>query len=380
MDPETTYPNLTTLPPHLYMALELSQTTWQLGFTIGLGQAPRLRKLAARDLPGLREEIRLSRKRFGLPENVPVLSCYEAGRDGFWVHRYLTRQGVTNLVVDSASIEVNRRKRRTKTDRLDVVKLLTMLIRYAHGEQKVWSVLHPPGPEEEDQRQLHRELLALKRERTYHINRLKGLLANQGVLLAVQVDFLEQLDTVRLWDGAPLPPGLHTCLQREYVRYQLIQEQVHQLEKIRLEAIRTAETPALKQVRQLLQLPGLGVNSAWLFVMEFFAWRNFRNRREVGALAGLTPTPYQSGTSGREQGISKAGNRQVRTMAIEIAWIWLRYQPESALSRWYQTRFGHGNSRLRRIGIVALARKLLIALWQYLEHDRLPEGARLRPV
>jgi transposase len=274
------------------MALELSQTTWQLGFTIGLGQAPRLRKLAARDLRGLLEEIRLSRKRFGLPENVPVLSCYEAGRDGFWLHRYLTSQGVTNLVVDSASIEVNRRKRRTKTDRLDVVKLLTMLIRYAHGEQKVWSVLRPPSPAEEDQRQLHRELLALKRERTYHINRLKGLLANQGVLLAVQTDFLEQLDAVRLWDGGPLPPGLHTCLQREYARSQFIQEQVRQVEKIRLEAIRTAETPALKQVRQLLQLKGLGVNSAWLFVMEFFAWRNFRNRREVGALAGrrLSPT------------------------------------------------------------------------------------------
>jgi transposase len=375
---ETTPHHLTTNSACLYLALALSNTEWQLGFTIGLGQAPRLRKLAARDLAGFAEEIRLSKVRFGLPEQTRVLSCYEAGRDGFWVHRALTAQGVTNLVVDAASLEVNRRARRAKTDRMDVTKLLTMLIRYAHGEKKVWSVLHPPSPEEEDQRQLHRELMALKRERTHHLNRLKGLLASQGVLLAVQTDFLEQLETVRLWDGTPLLTGLRTSLVREYERHELVQEQIRQINRARLEALRTADTPAVAQVRQLLQLRGIGVNSAWLYVMEFFAWRGFRNRRELGALAGLTPTPYQSGTSAREQGISKAGNRQVRTMAIEIAWAWLRFQPESALSQWYQTRFGHGNSRLRRIGIVALARKLLIALWRYLEHGLLPEGARLQ--
>jgi transposase len=360
------------------MAIELSKSSWHLGFTVGLGQAPRLRKLAARNMSGLLEEMRLSKERFDLPESTAVLSCYEAGRDGFWLHRYLTAQGVTNLVVDSASIEVNRRKRHAKTDRMDVGKLLTMLIRYTQGEQKVWSVLNPPSPEEEDQRQLHRELLALKRERTYHINRIKGLLACQGVKLAVKGDFLEQLEGVRLWDGTGLLAGLRNGLVREYERHQLVQEQIQRIEKTRQQAICTADTPAMRQVRQLMQLKGIGVNSAWLFVMEFFSWRNFRNRRELGSLSGLTPTPYQSGGRAREQGISKAGNRPVRAMAIEIAWVWLRYQPDSALSQWYQKRFAHGNSRTRRIGIVALARKLLIALWRYLELGVIPEGAQLR--
>lgn len=378
MTTETTYLNLTTPSPYLYMAIELSNTEWHLGFTVGLGQPPRLRTLAARDLAGLREEIRLGKVRFGLPENTSVLSCYEAGRDGFWLHRYLSAQGVTNLVVDSASIEVNRRKRRAKTDRMDVGKLLTMLIRYAQGEKKVWSVLHPPSPQEEDQRQLHRELMALKRERTHHINRIKGLLASQGVKLEVKDDFLEQLASVRLWDGSALLAGLRTCLEREYQRYRLVQEQVLQLNKARLEIIRTSHTPAIEQVRHLLRIKGIGINSAWLYVMEFFSWRGFRNRRELGSLSGLTPTPFQSGDCAREQGISKAGNRPVRAMAIEIAWAWLRFQPDSALSRWYQQRFGHGNSRIRRIGIVALARKLLIALWRYLEFGTIPEGACLQ--
>jgi transposase len=324
------------------------------------------------------EEIRLSKVRFGLPESVPVVSCYEAGRDGFWLHRYLSAQGVTNLVVDSASIEVNRRRRRVKTDRMDVGKLLTMLIRYEQGEKKVWSVVHPPSPQEEDQRQLHRELMALKRERTHHINRIKGLLASQGVSLAIKADFLDQLEAVRLWDGSGLLEGLRNNLVREHQRYQLVQAQIHQIELIRLEAIRTANTPAIQQVRQLLRLRGIGLNSAWLYVMEFFSWRDFRNRRELGSLSGLTPTHYQSGDSDHEQGISKAGNRPIRAMAIEIAWAWLRYQPDSALSHWYQHRFAQGSSRVRRIGIVALARKLLIALWQYLELGVLPAGACLR--
>jgi transposase len=377
---ETTQINHTTNSQTLFMALELSNTEWRLGFTIGLGQPPRLRKLEAHDLEGLMAEIERSKKRFGLPADAPVMSCYEAGRDGFWLHRFLIAQGVRNHVVDSASIEVNRRKRRAKTDRIDVGKLLTMLIRAAQGESKVWSVVNPPSPQEEDQRQLHRDLMALKRERTHHINRLKGLLVSQGVKMAIKTDFLTQLQTVRLWDGRGLGCGLQDRLEREYQRYQLVQEQIRQIDQIRREAIRYGDTPALEQVRQLLRLKGIGINSAWVYVMEFFAWRNFHNRRELGALAGLAPTPYQSGDSGREQGISKAGNRPVRAMAIEIAWAWVRHQPESALSLWYQKRFGHGNSRMRRIGIVALARKLLIALWRYLEFGVLPEGALLKEV
>jgi len=380
METETTQGNPTMNAQPLYMALELSQAQWRLGFSIGFGQAPRLRKMVARDLPGLMDEIAKSKKRFGLSENAVVLSCYEAGRDGFWLHRYLVAQGVSNQVVDSASIEVNRRKRRAKTDRIDVGKLLTMLMRAAQGERKVWSVVNPPSVAAEDQRQLHRELMALKRERTHHINRIKGLLASQGLIMASHTNFLTELEALRLWDGRRLGPGLRQRLEREYQRLQLVQSQIRQIDQQRQEALRTADTPALEQVRQLLRLKGIGVNSAWVYVMEFFAWREFRNRRELGALAGLTPTPYQSGDNAREQGISKAGNRPVRAMAIEIAWAWVRYQPESALSQWYQKRFGQGNSRLRRIGIVALARKLLIALWRYLELGVIPEGAQFKQI
>ena len=378
METETTQNNHTINAQTLFMALELSNTKWRLGFTIGLGQPPRLRKLEAGNLAGLIKEIHLSKKRFGLPAAAAVMSCYEAGREGFWLHRYLIAQGVLNHVVDSASIEVNRRKRRAKTDRIDVGKLLTMLVRSAQGESKVWSVVNPPSPEEEDQRQLHRDLMALKRERTHHINRIKGLLASQGIKMGIKTDFLTQLEAVRLWDGSRLGDGMRNRLEREHQRYQLVQTQIRQIDQLRREAIRNGDTPALEQVRHLLRLKGIGINSAWVYVMEFFAWRNFRNRREVGALAGLAPTPYQSGDGSREQGISKAGNRPVRAMAIEIAWAWVRHQPESALSIWYQKRFGHGNSRIRRIGIVALARKLLIALWRYLEFGVIPEGAQFK--
>ena len=361
----------------LYMALELSHGKWLLGFTIGFGQAPRLRSIMARDRKALAEEIDLAKKRFNLAADIQVRSCYEAGRDGFWLHRYLAAQGIDNRVVDSASIEVNRRKRRAKTDRLDVSKLLTMLMRYHNGEQKLWSIVHVPSPEEEDQRQLHRELMALIAERTRHINCIKGLLVSQGVVFPIQTDFLGRLEEVQLWDGSKLPVGLHSRLAREYERLQAVKHQIRELEHSRVEAVRTSSAPAVEQVRQLLRLKAIGMNSAWVYVMEFFSWRNFRNRREVGSLAGLTPTPYWSGESAHEEGISKAGNRRIRAMAIEIAWVWLRYQPDSQLSIWYRERFAKGNSRVRRIGIVALARRLLVALWQYLETGVVPAGACL---
>lgn len=371
--------NHTTVSSKLYLALELSNADWKLGFTIGLGQAPRLRSLKARNLAGLKREIQLAKERFGLPAEEDVFSCYEAGRDGFWLHRFLEAQGVNNLVVDSASIEVNRRFRRAKTDRLDVGKLLNMLVRYHHGEPKVWSVVPVPSVTEEDQRQLHRELMALKREQTHHLNRIQGILVSQGVTMEVRRDFLEQLERVRLWEGAAIMPGLHTLLVREQARLELGRGQIHPIEVTRKETLRSSNDPAIEQVRRLLQLKGIGVNSAWIYGMEFFSWRAFRNRRELGCLSGLTPTPYTSGESVRECGISKAGNRPVRAMAIEIAWSWLRNQPESQLSHWYHRRFAKGSSRVRRIGIVALARKLLIALWQYVEYGVLPEGAQLKP-
>ena len=379
MEPETTCKsNDTTEKGKLYMAMELSQKEWKLGFSVGPGQAPRLRSVPGRGLAVLMEEIRLARERFGLGEDVEVESCYEAGRDGFWLHRYLEAQGVKNLVVDLASIEVSRRFRRVKTDRMDVGRLLGMLMRYHLGEKKVWSVVHVPSAWAEDERQLHREMMALKRERTRHINRVKGLLAGQGVVMDIGAGFMEELGDVRLWDGSGLPGRLLKRLEREDKRMKLLKEQIGELEKEREEVLRTSQEESVEQVRRLLQLKGIGVNSAWLYVMEFFAWRGFHNRREVGSLAGLTPTPYQSGESSKERGISKAGNRPVRGMAIEIAWAWLRYQPESALSLWYNRRFAEGSSRVRRIGIVALARKLLIELWKYLETGAVPEGAYLK--
>lgn len=370
--------NKYSIQPRLYLAFELGNKQWKLGSTIGLGQAPRLRTITAGDLSQVRDEIDRAKRRFNLAEDVPVVSCYEAGRDGFWLHRYLLDEGIQNIIVDSASLEVNRRKRKVKTDRVDAGKLLTMLIRYHSGEPKVWHLVWVPTLEQEDGRQLHRELASLKRERTRHINRIKGLLVSQGVRLDIKKDFPEQVNAAKLWDGSPLPPALKARVLREFDRIQLVNQHINHLHTQQRQSIRTATDPQSEMIRQLLTLRGIGPVSAWLFVKEFFGWRQFRNRRQVGALAGLTPTPYQSGDSYREQGIDKAGNRHIRAIAIEIAWAWLRLQPDSALSQWYQQRFAHGNSRMRRIGIVALARKLLIALWRYLETGEVPEGAVLK--
>jgi transposase len=285
---------------------------------------------------------------------------------------------VENVVVDSSSIEVNRRAKRAKTDKLDLDKLLTMLIRYHLGEEKVWRVVYVPSEEAEDMRHLHRQLTTFKKDRTRHRCRINGLLASQGVRRSVTADFLERLAGVRLWDGSLLPPGIRRRLEREYAALQYVEEQIKQLEAERQALIDTSDHPSVQKVRALMKLKGIGPNSSWLFVMEFFGWRNFRNRREVGGLAGLTPTPYQSGTRSQEQGISKAGNRPVRGMAIEIAWAWVRYQPQSELTRWYMERFGQGGKRLRKVGIVAVARKLLVALWNYLETGEIPAGAELK--
>jgi transposase len=362
----------------LYLAFELGSKEWKLGFSVGFGQRPRERIVLAGDLSGVKREIVRAKRRFGLSGEVRVLSCYEAGRDGFWLHRYLVGLGVVNLVVDSSSIEVNRRARRAKTDRMDLGKLLTMLMRYDNGERKVWSVVRVPTVEQEDSRQLHRELIALRGERTRHINRVKGLLASYGVRMRVGRGFLDRLETVRLWDGRPVPLGLKKRLVREYERFEMVNRQIDELNAERADLVKTSESSDVEMVRQLLDLRGIGPNSAWLYVMEFFSWREFRNRREVGALAGLTPTPHQSGDEAWERGISKSGNRYIRLMAIQIAWAWLRYQPQSKLSRWYEERFGNGSGRIRRIGIVALARKLLVDLWRYLEHGVIPEGAELK--
>jgi transposase len=361
----------------LYIAFELSHRKWKLGFS----NAEKMRTVTieARDLDKLHEEIEKAKQRFGLEGQIRVVSCYEAGRDGFWLHRYLLSCGIENVVVDSASIEVNRRKRRAKTDRIDVRMLLHKLLRYHGGGQLVWSVVNVPSEEAEDGRQLHRELEVLKKERTMHRNRLKSLLIQQGIVVSNPSSrkFLIQLDSFQTWDGKELPTDLKSRIKLEHGRLRMVEEQIYTLGKEREKRVAAADTEAMKQVEQLMTLVGIGMNSSWKFVMEFFAWREFKNGKQIGALSGLTPTPYDSGASQREQGISKAGNERVRTLAVEMAWVWLRFQPQSKLSRWYTQRFAEGGKRMRRIGIVAMARRLLIDLWRYLEQGLVPEGARL---
>ena len=362
----------------LFMSFELSEKTWKLGFSTGPGQKPRERNVTARHQERVLDEIAQAKRRFGLPETAPVVSCYEAGREGFWLHRFLEAHGITNHVVDSSAIEVSRRQRRAKSDGLDVRKLLSMLMRYHHGERQVWQVVKAPSVEAEDARHLHRDLETLKQERADTTRRIKGLLSSQGLRVKSLSQLPEQLDDLRLWDGSPIPPGLRRRLLRVYAHHTFLSQQIAEVDAERRRQLQTSTETNIDQVRQLMMLKGIGINGAWLLVMEFFGWREFKNRREVGGLAGLTPTPYQSGESTREQGITKSGNRHVRWMITELAWGWLRFQPDSALSVWFRERFGDGGKRLRRIGIVAVARKLLIALWRFLKTGALPEGAELK--
>jgi transposase len=368
----------TTTEGTLFVAFELSEKTWKLGFTTGHGQKPRERNVPARHQERILDEIAQAKRRLGLPETAPVVSCYEAGRDGFWLHRFLLAHGITNQVVDSSAIEMSRRRRRAKSDGLDVRKLVTMLIRYHQGEDKVWQVLKVPSAEAEDQRHLHRDLETLKQERASTPHRINGLLSSQGLQVTSLSKLPEQLDAMRLWDGSPIPSGLRQRVLRVYAHHTFLSEQIAAVDAERRALLRPSQEMSIDKVRQLMLLKGIGINGSWLLVMEFFAWREFKNRREVGGLAGFTPTPYQSGESAREQGITKSGNRHVRWMTTELAWCWLRFQPESALSVWFRERYGSGGKRLRRIGIVAVARKLLIALWRFLETGVLPEGAVLK--
>jgi transposase len=367
----------------LLVALELGGTRWQLTASSGGTKVTEM-SVAAGDVQGLWQKIVAAKARHGLPPDAPVVSCYEAGRDGFWLHRELERGGVRTLVVDSSSIEVNRRARRAKTDRLDGRKLLAMLGRYEAGEPTVWRVVRVPTVAEEDARRLHRELARLTTERTAHVNRVRGLLALHGLAHRIgrrtvtARTVMAQLATLTQRDGTPLPPQLRAELEREGQRWALVDTQICELEAERRRRTQTEPTVAAQQVRQLTRLQAIGATTAWLLVQEIFGWRQIRNRREAGALVGLTPTPYASDGSQREQGISKAGNRHVRRVLIQVAWGWLRYQPHSALSRWFQERFGHGQGRMRRVGIVALARRLFIALWRFVDFGVVPEGAHLR--
>lgn len=360
----------------LLVAIELSAKTWRL--CMG-GPAGRQRQLtmAPGDVRAWHRVIAEAKAKLGLPEDAPVLCCYEAGRDGFWVHRWLEREGASNVVVDSASIPVERRARRAKTDRLDARALLGLLRRWHAGDASALRPVRVPTVEEEDARMLHRERDTTVRERTRQGARIKGLLAAQGI----RVDGLLKvaLDGLRTGDGRELPPGLRARLERGLAAYRELHDRVVVLERTQAELVeRTQGEGPMAMVQLLMALRGVGWQTAWVLVHELFAWRGFRNRRELAACVGLDGVPYHSGETARDQGVSKSGNRRVRWMLVELAWGWLRYQPGSALSRWWGERFGDGK-RARKVGIVALARKLLIALWRFTQDGTVPTGAVFKP-
>jgi transposase len=266
----------------LLMAFELSENTWKLGFTTAPGQKPRERTAAARTQACVLQAVVSAKRRCGLPETVPVVSCYEAGRAGFWLHRFLQAHGITTYVVDASSIEVNRRQRRAKSDGLDVRKLLSMLMRFHHGDREGWRVVQVPSVEAEDQRHLPRDLETLKQERASTTLRIKGLLSSQGVRLTSLSKLPEQLDTLRLWEGSAIPSGLRRRILRVYAHHQFLSQQIAEVEAERRAVLHSSQAASSEKVRQLMPLQGMGINGAWLLVMEFFAGRELKNRREVG--------------------------------------------------------------------------------------------------
>jgi len=365
--------------PVLYIAFELSNKKWKLGFSNG--DKMRVKTIDAGDWKALQAEIERAKTKLHSAADCRVVSCYEAGRDGFWIHRALVAEGIESHVLDSASIEVNRRKRQVKTDRVDVGALLRLLIRYINGEKQALSAIRIPTVSEEDDRRLNREREHLLKERGSHSARMKSLLVAHGIRLNKMTDVPRLLPTAKAAvTGYELPADLKAELEREYERYELVDKQIRKLEQLQIDRTEADGIPAMRNIQHLRSLKGVGWQSSWVLNMEFFNWRQFKNGKQVGACAGLTPTPYDSGDSTREQGISKAGNKRIRKLMVELSWLWLRYQPGSQLSQWFEKRFGSGGKRMRRIGIVALARKLLIALWRYLEHGVIPEGAVLKAV
>ena len=356
----------------LFLAFDLGDKRWTLELGDGSHNPSRC-ELAAGDKLGVLDRIARAKKRFGLSESAPVYSCYEAGRDGWWLHRWLLEQGVHNEVVDSASIEVNRRSRRAKNDAIDAAKLLQMLMRHRRGE-KVWSVARCPSVQAEDARRNDRELMRLTREKTAHTNRVQALL----VLHNVRARRIGGRGWAQWLAQQALPESLGLEIEREIERLDLVRKQIRQIEAQRLQAL---EHDKLQHsvTRVLHAVFGIGVRSAWILDKELFGWRQFSSRRQVGACVGLAPTPYNSGDSQIEQGISKIGSARVRSTLIELSWYWLRFQPGSELAHWFKQRFAAGGKRMRRIGIVAMARRLAIALWRYVSTGELPKGAVLRP-
>jgi len=362
------------LPARLCMALDLGASRWHVAFLRDTTRRPKVHVVAAGDFGTLLDKAVAAKKRLGLSADAPISSCYEAGRDGFWIHRELVRRGVDNHVIDPGSIEVERRSRKRKTDRIDATKEVVRLVRFVGGDKHAFRTVKVPDEAAEDARRMTRERRRLKKECTQHQTRIRALLATIGVreervmVLALRAD------------GQPLPPLLRAELEREMERLKLVREHLRAVEANIKAYVETSPDATAEKCRMLSGLKGIGIRSAASLCLEFFGWRQLRNRRQVGGLAGLTGTPHQSGDMNHEQGISKAGNSSIRTSMVELAWGWLRYQPNSDLSRWFVERFGGGKSRQRRIGVVALARKLLVALWRFVDQGVVPTGALLTPM
>ena len=364
------------------LAIELSKKSWIVAVNTPLSEKISRYRLKGCDWKGLLELIEKIRARVARELNRPVeiISCYEAGYDGFWLHRLLEAHGVRNYVIDPASIQVDRRARRAKTDNIDVAQLLRSLMAYLRGDPKVWSVVRVPSVAEEDARRLHRERDRLINERVQHVNRVKGLCAVHGIYdyEPLRSNRMLRLEQLRTGDGRKLPPYLKAEIVRELRRLELVLTMIKTIEAER-KAIISDKSPHLnvKKIQDLIKIKSIGPGISTVLVGEVF-YRKFNNRQRLGSYVGLTPSHFQSGPMSRDQGISKAGNPKARTVMIELAWIWLLYQPNSPLSVWFHQRVGTAKGRIRRIAIVAVARKLLIALWRYLETGLVPTSAVVR--
>jgi transposase len=368
----------------IFVALELSRKSWLV--TIHSPDKDRIsrHKVEGGDHAGLLALIDRIRERAAraLGATPAVVSCYEAGYDGFWLHHLLLAAGITNHVFDPASIMVDQRARRAKTDRIDGEQMLRTLMAYCRGEPRVVRIVRVPSPEQEDARRASRERDRLIKEQTAHTTRIKALLRLLGMAVGNphRRDWLTWLSAQRNWQGQPVPPRIRAELEREHARLILVRQQLDALALASAPA--GAElTPAAAEMAQrsdlLLRLKSLGPALATTLTQEAF-YKDFRNRREVASYFGLTPSPWQSGRTDREQGISKAGNRRARTKTIELAWLWVRHQPDSALTQWFRQRTLNASKRIKRIAIVALARKLIVALWRYLTTGLVPAGAVLK--
>jgi transposase len=374
--PTTAHP----APAPIFASLELSRSRWLV--TVMMPGGDKMSKYSVPGGDGGAPLGLLSRRRARAERHaassVSIVTIQEAGFDGFWIHRLLQANGIESHVVEPASIAVPRRHRRAKTDAIDGEALLRTLMAFKRGEPRVCSMVAPPSPEAEDRRRLSRERRTLVKERIGHINRIKGLLAAQGIAdyEPMRPNCRERLEELRTGDGRPLPPRLKAEIGRALERLELLRRQIAAVEAER-GALVQEEAPAQTPAGLLMRLRGIGPEFAAVLWLEGL-FRRFENRRQVAAYAGLAPSPWQSGTVRGEQGISKSGNPRLRTTAIELAWLWLRHQPETALSRWFRERVRSDRGRVRRVSIVALARKLPVALWRFVTDGVVPEGATIK--